>query len=285
MNNNWVIAPFTFEQPKNWQRAWEANLERGFISIGWRLLGKTEGKSKSQIKAKYRKTYPEESASAASSVAGILRRFHQIEIGDTIVARRGRKSIASVGVATSRAYFDKSMAAGSFPKGRHFPFANHIDVDWNSEACDLEFEKTVFGMLTVHGISDAKLQRLLKIHEGREFHFADELKIENHFEGEASTVLVNSYERNRKARAECLSAHGYSCFVCDMSFAERYGKIGINFIHVHHLVPISKRKKRYKLNPKKDLAPVCPNCHAMLHTSDPPLTIRRLKSIISNNGG
>jgi predicted HNH restriction endonuclease len=28
------------------------------------------------------------------------------------------------------------------------------------------------------------------------------------------------------------------------------------------------------------LIPVCPNCHAMLHRFDPPLTIRRLRSLL-----
>ena len=33
----------------------------------------------------------------------------------------------------------------------------------------------------------------------------------------------------------------------------------------------------YEPDPRRDLVPVCPNCHAMLHTSDPPLEIEKLR--------
>ena len=51
-----------------------------------------------------------------------------------------------------------------------------------------------------------------------------------------------------------------------------YGEIAKGFIHVHHLIPLSEIKENYQVNPKTDLIPVCPNCHAMLHRQDPPLT-------------
>ncbi|MGA9069080.1 MAG: hypothetical protein WB424_02425 [Terracidiphilus sp.] len=37
-----------------------------------------------------------------------------------------------------------------------------------------------------------------------------------------------------------------------------------------------------KINPINDLRPVCPNCHEMLHRSDPPYTIDQLKKIIAD---
>jgi 5-methylcytosine-specific restriction protein A len=60
-----------------------------------------------------------------------------------------------------------------------------------------------------------------------------------------------------------------------------YGKIGDGYIHVHHLTPLNALKgKPQKIDPIKDLRPVCPNCHEMLHKTDPPYTIERLKEII-----
>jgi predicted HNH restriction endonuclease len=38
--------------------------------------------------------------------------------------------------------------------------------------------------------------------------------------------------------------------------------------------------KSDKLNPIKDLRPVCPNCHAMLHQKKPAYSIEELKAII-----
>ncbi|HEX9840255.1 MAG TPA: HNH endonuclease [Anaerolineales bacterium] len=52
-------------------------------------------------------------------------------------------------------------------------------------------------------------------------------------------------------------------------------------IHVHHLIPLSEIKGTYDLDPIKDLVPVCPNCHAIIHSTQPPLTIEQLKEHLS----
>ncbi|HBI00952.1 MAG TPA: HNH endonuclease, partial [Flavobacterium sp.] len=67
---------------------------------------------------------------------------------------------------------------------------------------------------------------------------------------------------------------------CELNFEETYGNMGYKFIHVHHLTPVSTVGKEYKVNPVEDLRPVCPNCHAMLHRRNPPLTIEELREII-----
>jgi 5-methylcytosine-specific restriction protein A len=74
--------------------------------------------------------------------------------------------------------------------------------------------------------------------------------------------LVNAYERSAKARKICLAHWGTACVVCSISFEKVYGDIGKDFIHVHHLDPLAMIKKRKTIDPKKDLRPVCPNCHA-----------------------
>jgi 5-methylcytosine-specific restriction protein A len=33
----------------------------------------------------------------------------------------------------------------------------------------------------------------------------------------------------------------------------------------------------YQINPEKDLIPVCPNCHAMLHRKSPPFLPDEIK--------
>ena len=101
------------------------------------------------------------------------------------------------------------------------------------------------------------------------------------YEGALVTVKANKYERNQKARRECVAKKGYQCLVCGRDFEATYGEIGKNFIHVHHLTPISTIGKEYELNVERDLVPVCPNCHYMLHRKDPPYTIEELKEILS----
>jgi 5-methylcytosine-specific restriction enzyme A len=96
-------------------------------------------------------------------------------------------------------------------------------------------------------------------------------------EGKPCLITSKTYERNTSARTACLAHYGYECSVCDFDFEAIYGEIGKGFIHVHHLKPISEINGEYKVNPINDLVPVCPNCHAMLHSQHPPLTIEELK--------
>lgn len=116
--------------------------------------------------------------------------------------------------------------------------------------------------------------------EGGESGFPDE--VSELIEGASKQVFVNAYERNEKARKACIAHYGTSCTICNLNFEQFYGTIGAGFIHVHHLLPISSRREQYIIDPIKDLRPVCPNCHAMLHKSDPPFSIEELKEIISS---
>jgi 5-methylcytosine-specific restriction enzyme A len=115
----------------------------------------------------------------------------------------------------------------------------------------------------------------------RERLFPDELEAgRKYFEGARKQVRVNAYERDARARKACLKHYGYDCCVCGMNFEAKYGTVGKEFIHVHHLKPLALLDEEYQLDPITDLQPVCPNCHAMLHRGDTVLTIEELKSIL-----
>ena len=114
--------------------------------------------------------------------------------------------------------------------------------------------------------------------------FPEEIRDEkSYFEGTPIKVFVNRYERDLAARAKCIEHHGLRCVGCELDFGERYGKRGAGFIHVHHLSPLKGSKKSRRVDPKKDLRPVCPNCHAMIHRKEPALTIRELQAICNRN--
>lgn len=104
-----------------------------------------------------------------------------------------------------------------------------------------------------------------------------------YYEGALTRITVNSYERNSRARQVCIQHHGPNCSVCNFNFANRFGDIGIGFIHVHHLKPLSEIREGYELDPINDLSPVCPNCHAMLHRRRPAYSIEELKIILQSN--
>lgn len=109
------------------------------------------------------------------------------------------------------------------------------------------------------------------------------LEVEGHTEGKKYEIKANRYERNPLNRKLCLMKYGYTCRTCGFNFEKFYGNIGKEFIHVHHIIPVSQMGGEYILNPETDLIPLCPNCHAMIHKSNPPLTPDELIRIINDN--
>lgn len=99
-------------------------------------------------------------------------------------------------------------------------------------------------------------------------------------EGTRSYNMVSVYERNLLARIRCIEHYGYNCWVCGFNFEQKYGKIGRNYIHVHHITPLSVIGETYVVDPIRDLRPVCPNCHAMLHRSGADIIIEELRNLL-----
>ena len=104
---------------------------------------------------------------------------------------------------------------------------------------------------------------------------------EVYYEGSVTTVKVNKYERNQEARRKCIEIHGCQCKICGFDFEKTYGKAGKGLIHVHHVVPISSIKEEYQIDYEKDLIPVCPNCHAMIHRKKDPYSIDEIRVMLS----
>lgn len=104
-----------------------------------------------------------------------------------------------------------------------------------------------------------------------------------YIEGAVQKVLVNRYERSPKARQDCLNYYGYSCSVCGFESEYKYGEFAKEIIHVHHIKPLSEIDNEYKLKPILDLRPVCPNCHAVIHSRTPAYEIGELKELLKIN--
>lgn len=103
---------------------------------------------------------------------------------------------------------------------------------------------------------------------------------EFYMEGKSKEITQTRYERNPQARQICLKHFGYACQICNFNFENSFGIIGKGFIYVHHINPIAEIGKEYLIDPNNDLIPVCPNCHAMIHSKRPAFTIDEIKNII-----
>jgi len=84
-------------------------------------------------------------------------------------------------------------------------------------------------------------------------------------EGRKRIVKSIQYERSRKNRQQAIKLHGNNCEVCGFDFDAFYGAdLSKGFIEVHHTQSV-KAAEGTPLNIETDLAPVCSNCHSMLH--------------------
>jgi hypothetical protein len=104
-------------------------------------------------------------------------------------------------------------------------------------------------------------------------------------EGATRTISINSYERNPEARQRCIEHYGPSCSVCGLNFAAVYGAVAEGFIHVHHLRSLADIRAEYVVDPVKDLRPVCPNCHAVLHRRVPQYAIEEVRDLLRRRSG
>ncbi len=88
--------------------------------------------------------------------------------------------------------------------------------------------------------------------------------------------LADVKRRNLDGRIRCAVAG------CGFDFQERYGNVGADFAHVHHLRPLSESLSPI-LTRLEDLAVVCANCHAMIHRGGECRPIETLITRKENN--
>ncbi len=86
----------------------------------------------------------------------------------------------------------------------------------------------------------------------------EEKKVANHitYEGRISTKDKNKLK----------SILGYKCEACGTDMSAIYGKLGQNYIELHHKVPYSDmNENEARILTDKEFCVLCPNCHRMIH--------------------
>ncbi len=107
-------------------------------------------------------------------------------------------------------------------------------------------------------------------------------------EGAVQKIIVNKYERNSINRLSCISFYkkvngGYvRCEICGFNFS-MYGEQFCEKINIHHTKQLSQIGPDYVSNPIRDLIPVCPNCHLILHSKsiDEAYTCEEVKGMLA----
>jgi 5-methylcytosine-specific restriction protein A len=144
---------------------------------------------------------------------------------------------------------------------------------------NIELQRHIYSYLTdVNSVNSYSLSRI--VDEDIESELAEE---DTYYkDGAVKEYYGKRYERKPENRLKAIEIHGLNCAVCGFNFEEFYGEWGRDFIEVHHLKPLSTIKTEVNIDPSEDLAPVCSNCHKMLHRKrDKVLSIQELKELIN----
>ena len=159
-------------------------------------------------------------------------------------------------------------------------FENFVPLDYiRSELPDFGWARYPRSYTTLDANTAKEMGKLIADYQKDNFAFEAD-NFAPAIEGARRLVYVNSYERSRKAREACKRIHGSSCAACGFDFGSTYGSGFRGYIHVHHLRPLSDIDEQYEVNPESDLVPVCPNCHAVIHSENPPLSIEAVRKLL-----
>lgn len=103
-------------------------------------------------------------------------------------------------------------------------------------------------------------------------------------EGKLVSTVSKTRKRSQKLRAYAFnyykSQNQIKCSVCGFDFEEKYGNYGKDFIELHHIKPVSIYEEKGQImnleEARKNLVPLCSNCHKILHRNN--ITLDELKN-------
>jgi 5-methylcytosine-specific restriction enzyme A len=95
--------------------------------------------------------------------------------------------------------------------------------------------------------------------------------------------LHQSIERDARHARLVKKCLGTRCMGCERDMAELYGVVATGLIEAHHLTPLSSLGTiEVSLDPRKDFAVLCPNCHAVIHRMSDVGDLDSLRALVSH---
>jgi restriction system protein len=161
MPRYWVIAPVESKPPELFDKVWQFDLDNNVISIGWSQLGDVSQMSRETLCEAIAAAYPDKPRTTWGLYANMLLAFyHEISVGDIVIARRGRKTLAAIGKVLRSAEF----APGRNPLLSSPDYSHHsfLGVEWQDQPRDTVFPTLVFPMKTLTEFSEAQYRSLLE---------------------------------------------------------------------------------------------------------------------------
>lgn len=216
---------------------------------------------------------------APSQKASLRRVVYEMQEGDLIYVKEG-PMIVGKGVVIGPYQFDMKNRIQA-PDGAYWQ--HQRPVKWVSDFPKIRKRLGRNQQLVVERLSNDDVLQIEQDIGG--FQFPEEVPVGTaYIEGTVQQILVNRYERDLGAREQCKQHYGTKCVICGFDFVTLYGEAMDGFIHVHHLKQLSSIGAAHEVDPVRDLRPVCPNCHAVLHRREPPYSLDEVKKFIRARG-
>lgn len=108
---------------------------------------------------------------------------------------------------------------------------------------------------------------------------APAVEVHEALEGTVYTARVTYRKRSRALISAKKAASDRRCEACGFSFEEYYRITDRDCLVAHHIDPIARRSGPSKTT-LDDIALLCPNCHAIVHTQDPPISPEDLRRML-----
>ena len=106
-------------------------------------------------------------------------------------------------------------------------------------------------------------------------------------EGKKQFKQTTTYCRSKELRDLAIKKFSLNsgkipCKVCKFNFEDRYEDIGRGFIEIHHLKPVCDLGEIETSFAKAfaNLAPLCSNCHRIVHRKNPCFTLEEMSRIL-----
>ena len=101
----WIVTPwFGDDYLQTFQQVWNFDKENQTLAVGWSKMGNVSKLSYDQMKTRAGRVFPKYKERSRTSIVNSLWQFYrEIQVGDIVLARRGRKNIVGIGKVTKRA--------------------------------------------------------------------------------------------------------------------------------------------------------------------------------------
>ncbi|MDP2905604.1 MAG: type I restriction endonuclease [Candidatus Omnitrophota bacterium] len=163
MKRYWVIAPYNSEKKEIFDKAWEFDLKNGTIAVGWKDMKDIFMRPITEVE--YNKIYDDFYSKKLKRISVYDRKtfwrfWHDISIGDLVIARRGMKRMLAFGEVIGGPFYDENKGKERVGYLTDYSYANFLSLKWQIN--EIAFEKQVFLMSTIQEIPEDRYNLFIR---------------------------------------------------------------------------------------------------------------------------